>query len=264
MSDAFSQMASKDLRLIANGLRSGRLSFPVTPLQVGRLFRGDICQVISARLTELFSLGFNAEQAAILLDSLVQDREASNPSGHALIDLVTSGPEAPGVTNRDTSVVVREMFAHASRSVMVIGYAVHQGRKVFEALAERMTLNPELQVELFLNISRGDGDTTRAAILVSRYVERFKTTQWPSGSRLPIVYYDPRSVSDDGPVRSSLHAKCVVVDVKDVFVSSANFTEAGQVRNIEVGLRLTDEKVAQKIVEHFRKLVESGQFQRAI
>lgn len=209
-------------------------------------------------------IGFSAEQVAVLIDSVLQDRELflhADPTG---IDLVTSGPEALGISNRDTSVVVREMFAHAKQTVTVIGYAVYQGQKVFEALAQRMESKPELQVELYLNISRGDGDKTRSEILVSRFIERFKSHQWPKGSRLPTVYYDPRSVSDNLPIRSSLHAKCLVVDEIDVFVSSANFTEAGQERNIEVGLRLDNAWLARRLVEHFKKMVDSGQFLRAI
>jgi phosphatidylserine/phosphatidylglycerophosphate/cardiolipin synthase-like enzyme len=264
MNDAFSRLSSKDLRLIANSLRSGRLSLPATPLQIGRIIQGEACAALVTKLSELSEFGFSAEQVAVLIDSVLQDRELFRPSDSTHIDLVTSGPEAPGITNRDTSVVVREMFAHAKQSVTVIGYAVYQGQKVFEALAHRMDSKPDLQVELFLNISRGDGDSTKSEILVSRYVERFKSHQWPKGSRLPIVYYDPRSVSDDTPIRSSLHAKCVVVDENDVFVSSANFTEAGQERNIEVGLRLDNAWLAGKLVGHFRKMVGTGQFQRAM
>lgn len=264
MNDAFARLSSKDLRLIANSLRSGRLALPATPLQIGRIFQGDVCTALAMKLSDLSALGFCAEQLAVLIDSVLQDRELFRHADPTGIDLVTSGPEAPGITNRDTSVVVREMFAHAKQSVTVIGYAVYQGQKVFEALAHRMDSKPELQVELFLNISRGDGDTTKSEILVSRYVERFKSHQWPKGSRLPIVYYDPRSVSDDTPIRSSLHAKCVVVDESDVFVSSANFTEAGQERNIEVGLRLDNAWLARKLVEHFKKMAETGQFRRAM
>ncbi len=264
MNDAFSRLSSKDLRLIANGLRSGRLTLPATRLQIGRIFQGEVCAALATKLSELSAFGFSAQQVAVLIDSMLQDRELFRHSDPTGIDLVTSGPEAPGITNRDTSVVVREMFAHAKQSVTVIGYAVYQGQKVFEALARRMDSKPELQVALFLNISRGDGDTTKSEILVSRYVERFKSNQWPKGSRLPIVYYDPRSVSDDTPIRSSLHAKCVVVDESDVFVSSANFTEAGQERNIEVGLKLDNAWLARKLVEHFKKMAETGQFRRAI
>ena len=59
-----------------------------------------------------------------------------------------------------------------------------------------------------------------------------------------------------GPVRSSLHAKCVVVDTEHVFVSSAIFTEAGQERNIEVGLKLRSQLIAGQLIRHFRMLRE--------
>jgi hypothetical protein len=38
--------------------------------------------------------------------------------------------------------------------------------------------------------------------------------------------------------RAILHAKCVVIDDTQVFLTSANFTQAGQQRNLEAGLRL--------------------------
>jgi len=135
---------------------------------------------------------------------------------------------------------------------------------VFEALAKRMDEIPELDVEFFLNIPRPDLDSTKSEILVSKFVERFRTTQWPKGSRLPKVYYDPRSVADEGRIRSSLHAKCVIVDHRHVFISSANFTEAGQERNIEVGLHLNSEYLACKTSLHFKKMLEANLFERAM
>ena len=122
---------------------------------------------------------------------------------------------------------------------------------VFEALAHRMEQIPELDVRLFLDIARPDRDSTPSEILVSRFAQRFRKTQWPKGCRLPAVFYDPRSVDDENPVRSSLHAKCVVVDAEVVFVSSANFTKAGQERNIEVGLRIHSTWLAQRLINHF-------------
>jgi phosphatidylserine/phosphatidylglycerophosphate/cardiolipin synthase-like enzyme len=264
MSNSFSQLSDNAMKAIASGLRSGRITLPGSTLQIGRIVAGDLGAAVSERLSELSTLQFNPEQVATLLDSILADREAYRTTHSNSIDLVTSGPEAPGVTNRDTSVVVREMFAHAQYAVTVVGYAVYQGQKVFEALAQRMELCPELDVQLFLNISRPDRDTTRSEILVSRFVERFKSKQWPNGARLPSVYYDPRSVADKVPIRSSLHAKCIVVDQQHVFVSSANFTEAGQQRNIEVGLRLDEPGIAKKLVEHFKKMVDTNQFLKAM
>lgn len=140
---------------------------------------------------------------------------------------------------------------------------MYQGQSVFEALAHRMEKNPDLDAKLFLDIARPDRDTTSSEILVSRFTQRFRESQWPRDCRLPAVFYDPRSVADEKPVRSSLHAKCVVVDAEQVFVSSANFTKAGQERNIEVGLKIQSGWLAQRLIRHFQLLHEHGLAVRA-
>ena len=55
-----------------------------------------------------------------------------------------------------------------------------------------------------------------------------------------------------------------MIDEFDLFVSSANFTEAAQQRNIEVGLRLRSTIVDGRIVRFFDSLVTSGHFERVI
>lgn len=264
MNDVFSRLSDNALASLAGGLRSGRVTLPGSALQVGRVVSHELCSAVASALSVLSEQKFTSGQAAILLESILADRRLHRTTHCDAIDLVTSGPEAVGITNRDTAVVVREMFAHAHRSVTVVGYAVYQGQMVFEALAKRMDDIQELSVELFLNIPRPDRDTTRSDILVSRFIERFKTTQWPTGSRLPKVYYDPRSIADEVRIRSSLHAKCVIVDNRHVFISSANFTEAGQQRNIEVGLLLDSEHLASKTTIHFKKMLEAELFTRAM
>jgi hypothetical protein len=262
MSDVLSRLTEAHLRGLIAGLRSRRIASPFTSLQVARVVGGELGRRVAEELIRLETLGFGAEQMAVSLELVLQDRRADR-SEEVPVELVTSGPEAPGITNRDTSVVVRELFAHAIRSVLVVGYAVHQGQRVFETLARRMEELPSLDVRLFLNISRPEGDTTPAGILVSRFARRFTTKQWPVGCRLPEVYYDPRSIAENGPKRSALHAKCIVVDAEQVFVSSANFTEAAQERNIEVGLRLQSEWLAGRLANHFRLLEEHGVVIRA-
>jgi phosphatidylserine/phosphatidylglycerophosphate/cardiolipin synthase-like enzyme len=262
MTDAFTNLSSKDLQSLIVGLRARRIAAPYSQLQLSRILPPSLIETAAAGLAKFESLSFTSDQIAVVLELLEKDRSARR-STEAQIDLVTSGPEAPGITNRDTSVVVRELFAHAKKSVLVVGYAVYQGQHVFEALAQRMEEIPNLDVRLFLNIARPDRDTTASEILISRFTQRFKDSQWPTGCRLPEVYYDPRSVADNEPVRSSLHAKCVVVDEERVFVSSANFTEAGQQRNIEVGLNIQSEWLAKKLVRHFRQLHEHGLAARA-
>ena len=81
--------------------------------------------------------------------------------------------------------------------MLVVGYAIYQGQRVFEALADRMRELPSLKVTMCLDISRDRQEKTSSEILLSRFVQRFKDHQWPTGCRLPKLYFDPRSISDD-------------------------------------------------------------------
>lgn len=72
------------------------------------------------------------------------------------------------------------------------------------------------------------------------------------------VHYDPGSLAEPGTKRAVLHAKCVVADDTRAFVTSANFTEAAQQRNIEVGVLLHDAEVARSLVAKFEQFVAGG------
>lgn len=263
MQEPLLALAPSDLRALACALRTGRLCAPYLPASIQRMLNGSISGEVSAGLQELAASGMPAAAIARTLELLAVGYE-SRPPIEDLIDVVTTGPEVGGVANRDTSVVVRELFHKAEESVLVAGYAVYQGQRVFQALADRMAELDGLKVRLFLEIQRKQGDTTAQSELVARFVQRFRTTQWPANRPLPEVYYDPRSLAVNPKDCASLHAKCVVVDGFEVFVSSANFTEAAQERNIEVGLRLQSPVVAGRLVRFFESLVEKGHFSRAL
>ncbi len=143
------------------------------------------------------------------------------------------------------------------REVLVAGFAVYQGKEVFSRLAERMVEIPELRVRFFLEIRRNPGDTALASELVRRFVARFRTKEWP-GEKLPELYCDPRSLEANREKRSSLHAKCVVIDREVAFVTSANFTEAAQERNIEVGALIRSEAFANDLHRQFDLLLEAN------
>jgi len=164
--------------------------------------------------------------------------------------LVWTGPETAGVTNRDTGVVVRELFGNATEEILVAGFAVYQGREIFRRLAERMIEIPTLRVRLFLDVRRPHGDTTVGSELLWKFVTRFRTKEWP-GEQLPELFYDPRSLDENQEKRSSMHAKCIVVDRRIALVTSANFTEAAQMRNIEVGALVRSQAFARELAEHF-------------
>ncbi len=73
---------------------------------------------------------------------------------------------------------------------------------------------------------------------------------------------DPRSLAISSHQGASLHAKCVVTDGRWTLLSSANFTEAAQERNIEAGVLLDDPTFAQRVTRQFDLLVEDETLQR--
>ena len=90
--------------------------------------------------------------------------------------------------------------------------------------------------------------------ILRHFANEFVRNEWP-GNRLPRVYFDPRSLKPAGRTASSMHAKCVVINGLEAFVTSANFTEAAQERNIELGLLLDSQSVARRIEGHFMSLI---------
>lgn len=263
MKEALLSLSPTELRTLAANLRAGRLSSPYTASGLGRFLSEAIAASVSVSLQELAEA--RTEPAAIactleLLASALSER----PLIGDLIDLVMTGPPIAGQGNRDTSVVVSNLFRNAEESILVAGYAVYQGRKVFHDLAERMVERPALKVRMFLDVQRRPGDTSTSAELVRRFAHRFQTEEWPVGKRYPEIFYDPRTLVSGQSKRTALHAKCVVADNKHAFVSSANFTEAAQERNVEVGLLVHSTSVAERLTYFFDALADSGNFLRAL
>ena len=96
-------------------------------------------------------------------------------------------------------------------------------------------------------------DATRRDVFFKLY--------WPFGPPLPRLYFDARLLQP-GPY-CSLHAKAVVVDGRHVLVGSANLTDRGQTRNIELGVKIDDVALAERVVSHFAGAVASGAFKPA-
>ncbi|HLK67596.1 MAG TPA: phospholipase D-like domain-containing protein [Bryobacteraceae bacterium] len=158
---------------------------------------------------------------------------------------------------------MQDLLRRAERSVLVAGYAFYQGKEVFADLGRRMEELPDLRVRLFLNVARRSADIGSDREIVSGFVQKFKALNWPEGCRLPEFYYDCRSLKSAGaPV--ALHAKCIVVDRHEVFVSSANFTEAAQHRNFEVGVLVRSGTLARQAVEFFDSLMADRMCMRAL
>lgn len=252
-----------DLAALKEALRTGRLPPPFLPTLIERIVPRAVSADVSTALQAMAAAGTNREGLVAALELLAAAR-AQQPSIDEVIELVTTGPDAATGADRDTQVVVQELFRNAERSVLVAGYELYQGEPVFRTLAERMAKVPKPTVRMFLNVKRPFGDTSSDSELIASFAYRFRTEHWPTDRPLPEIYFDPRSLTMDAKRKAVLHAKCIVIDGRTAFVSSANFTEAAQERNIEVGLLVRSELVAERLINFFAGLISTGAARRAL
>lgn len=246
------------LESLAASLADGLLSDAITLRGVEQAAGTDAAAVLGA-LREFVADGYSPQHLATVAAGIAAAK-ARAPKPTSLFDLVLSGPDLPGVPTADTAAVMRTLISQANREVILVGYAVYDGRKIFEPLARRMVEVPGLAVTICLDIQRVWNDPTPSAELVARFARDFRQKHWPWPT-LPALFYDPRSL-ETGDARASLHAKCVIVDHSRALVTSANFTDAAQRKNVEVGVDIRYPPAAARLADYFLGLCGTGVFLR--
>lgn len=189
-----------------------------------------------------------------IVESVLSEREA--PKSH--VDLVWTGPHPRGSTARDTLVVMRELFRAATKEVLIAGFRFDQCVDLFRPLAEKAEAG--VRVMVFLDVEGRANSLDAVEAFAGRAGEAFLEENWSPGAAVPELYFDPRTV--DPSIWASLHAKCIVVDRARALVGSANFTDRGQTRNIELGVLVDDHRFSTAVVGHFLGGVSSGLFRR--
>lgn len=197
------------------------------------------------------------------------------------LTLVWTGDD-PGVGHsRHTRILLPELFARAREHVLVAGYAIDHGAEMFVSLYRTM-VEHGVTAEFFVDVGQmserlrqavkqtgqswqslsakigaatGNDDRGRAI------VELFYKLMWPFGDPKPVVYFDPRTADQHSAV--SLHAKCVVIDHAYTLITSANFTDRGQTRNLEAGVAIEDQSFAASLERQWLNLVDAGVVVRA-
>jgi phosphatidylserine/phosphatidylglycerophosphate/cardiolipin synthase-like enzyme len=256
MFDTLHRIPSASLNALADSLESGKMSAGISYGAIEALL-GEIANPIHHELQALISETSSTKAAACVLRNITFARQkAADPS--LLFDLVLSGPDVPGVPTSDTSAVMASIMHDVKESLLIVGYAVHQGTQIFKSLAGRMASDPDLEVTLCIDIPRRYGDTSLASEIVRRYAFDFRKRNWPWG-KSPKLFYDPRSLLGASNERSSLHAKVMVADASVAFISSANLTEAAQKRNIEAGVLIKHAPFAKRVCDYFEGLIAAGE-----
>ncbi|MCU0692710.1 MAG: DISARM system phospholipase D-like protein DrmC [Polyangiaceae bacterium] len=254
MADWLDIANTADLEALARSLRDGRLPQPYTPSAVQRAGFHEA----SAWLAELTDVP--PRPLAGMMERLARERRQADDRYASLAQLVWSGASEDEQASRDTAMALREVFGRAEHRVLISTFVIHGGRSLFEPLAARLRQCPGIKVELYVNLLPDEvGADERGA--VSRFLDVFTRDHWPMDQPQPEIYYHPDNLKSGGE-KVTLHAKCVVVDWRWALVTSANFTEAAQERNIEAGVLLDHPGIARALAGRFTGLREAGRLRR--
>jgi phosphatidylserine/phosphatidylglycerophosphate/cardiolipin synthase-like enzyme len=110
-----------------------------------------------------------------------------------------------------------------------------------------------VQTTVYLDIPRAPARTADLANYARRAIDKFLIANGPFfGAPFPDIRHDARTVAPDSV--TSLHAKCIVIDDERALVTSANFTNRGQERNIEVGVLIHDPGLCTQLVRQWRSI----------
>jgi phospholipase D-like protein len=256
MIDTLHKLPTSSLRSLAASLREGPLSSGITRYTLQQI-AGTEATELKTCLEGLQQNGMTPTHIALLVEAIAKARE-NTPDPSSLFELVLSGPDVPGIPTADTAAETHKLIEESTFEVLLVSYAVHNGERLFERLAARVEALPSLRVVCCLDISRKYTDTSSSSEIVRRFAREFREKHWP-WHPLPAVFYDPRSLSQDWDQRSSLHAKCVIVDRRVALVTSANLTEAARRRNIEAGVVVRYKPFVERLVGYFERLRSTGQ-----
>lgn len=171
---------------------------------------------------------------ALALESVqASGRSADVPA----VEVVVTGPDSPAAPVRLTSEVVRQLIDQATHRVTLVSYAAYRMASVISALDDAVTrgVSVNLILESAENLDGGGGAHAYA---------KYRTYQWPTDRR--------------EPPDAKLHAKAVIIDNRDVLLTSANMTNAAYDKNIELGVLCRGGGVAKQVQQHFDALITSG------
>lgn len=165
------------------------------------------------------------------------------------IEMLWSGPQPPGhLAARRIDQALYDLIAEAEMEILLVTFAAAKVERLGDALLNAAARG--VKIKLILEFTEAsEGQLSFDALKA-----------FPAGlAGLADVFYWPvdRRERNQAGRPGKLHAKIAVID-RTLVLSSANMTDDAFVRNLEIGIRITDSKVCEWVREHFYFLVKTN------
>lgn len=165
------------------------------------------------------------------------------------LELIWSGPVFSPFNLRRTDETILQLIQQANQKLTLVSFALYRVERLTQAL--KAAIERGVTVRMFMEI-----DNTKSLSLKKLYGDVLTTTMhfytWSTQQRVQ---------SSQGK-SGVLHAKAVIADSQQLFVSSANLTEYAMSLNIELGLLVQGGELPGRIDKIFDDYVERGVFVR--
>ena len=253
----FLELPASTLRELSEALHSGTLRYGIS---TGLLtpYMGGIANVYAPLLRSLIESGCSTNALAAIFMALHAAKGRVEQCDNDFY-LTLSGPDIPSIPVVDTPTVVRSLFEEARQEVLVASYVFMNAQELLAPLAEKMKEDPTFRVRFVVDLShqRKQHDEP-LPIIANRFKSHFLRTFW-NGIRAPEFWHDPRAFHPgDSRNAGVMHAKFVIIDRAAALVTSANFTEAAQNRNIEAGVIFRSTHQVGRLRDYFDGLIATG------
>jgi len=182
-----------------------------------------------------------------LADALVcAARAVKTATSYEKVELLYTGPGAEAMRRNLQGLL--EVIRGAHERLWVVSFVLRSGvDDVVAAMHERSQAGVEVKVLLDHRADGYDGA-----------VERLRSKA--PGCQL-LTWADEEREFEPGKF-ANLHAKCVVADGRQAFVSSANLTGWAMDHNLEVGYLVTGGSTPRRLEEHLDSLAATDAFER--
>jgi hypothetical protein len=260
---SLNSLTEHQIGALARALEDGRLSSGLSLPAVSEICGTQYAQSVFEELTLLIQSGFTPKQAAVVVQA-AHDGRAAEPDSSKVFSLVLTGPHIDNAETAATEATFDAMVEQFKKRLLIVGFSLHDGAKIFKRLSERMDAEPDLEVTFCFNIKREYGDRSAAEEYVKGFIEEFGRKNWPATSkRKPNLYHFPTSLAI-GSTTTSLHAKCYIVDHDMALVTSANISKAAQRRNMEAGVLIRHPLMVDRLYNYFMGAIDKGVLERLV
>lgn len=255
----FVRLPQSNLESLRNGFASGPLKYEAT--QGALISSGAPPHEAEELLSFIKDSDHSSVTVVAMLDAILEERQFTKDVSLTQT-LVITGPITAQTESLKTGARFIQVVEHAKKELMLATFALYQGDRILEPIHEAMTQVPGLEVNLILNVARKYGDRTQVDDLLEGARQEF-AKNWPWQLR-PVVWYFPESLHMNAMDRASMHAKFVIADEERCFITSANFTEAAQKKNIEVGVELSNSHEPKTLSRYFKQLMSEGKLKQLL